>query len=95
MTRQIYVCRDGDWVEIEKAKPRNQTLFISDHVDVINPQTGKHFTSKSKYYADVRARGGEIMGNDPAGLQREYKSSQPKERAGHALYRNWERMGGS
>jgi len=96
MTRQIYLYRNGEWIEAERAKPRNQTFLISDHLpDIVNPQNGKRYSSKSKYYADVRALGGEIVGNDPSGLRREYKSSLPKERAGHALYRNWEKLGGS
>ena len=96
MARQVWVYRDGEVVEIEKAAPRQQTYLVSDCLpDVMHPSNGKRYSSKSKYYADTKAMGGEIVGNDSSALKREYKSSRPSEPAGNALYRNWERMGGS
>lgn len=91
-----YVLENGDWRSVDIQGPATQIHLISDALpDVWNPRTNKRYSSKSKYYADTRATGGEIVGNDPAGLRREYKSSLPQEKIGHALYRNWERLGGS
>lgn len=48
-----------------KSSYSGQHFIISDSLgDIVNPMNGKVYDSKSKYYADVRAQGGIIMGND-------------------------------
>lgn len=40
-------------------------MLISDSLaDVVNPVNGRRYSSKSQYYAAVRAAGCEIVGND-------------------------------
>ncbi len=40
-------------------------MVISDHLDdVMNPADGKRYSSKSKYYAAVKAKGCEIVGSE-------------------------------
>lgn len=39
-------------------------MLISDSVEVRNPANGQMYSSKSRYYADVKAMGCEIVGND-------------------------------
>lgn len=95
MPRQLFLYRNGEWIEAEKAAPKHQSYLISDNLnDVWNPMTNKRYSSKSRYYAETKAHGGEIMGNDPAGLRKEHRSSRPAEAAGHALYRKWHELGG-
>ena len=45
--------------------PHGTLNVISDNLDyTMNPADGKRYTSKAKYYAAVRAKGCEIVGND-------------------------------
>lgn len=63
--------------EYARPEPQRSSLpmpmVISDHLDgIVNPMDGKRYDSKSRYYAEVKARGGEIMGNDaPLPVNRE------------------------
>jgi len=74
----VFVIRNGELVEKSKAPPKPGTAYIiGDNLpDTWNPLTNKRYSSKSRYYQDTRAAGGEIVGNDPAGL-RERKFAKP------------------
>jgi len=92
----VYVIRNGELVEKSKAEPLKRAghFIISDNLDYVRcTANGKRYTSKSRYTADVKAMGYQILGNDkPQGRP---KLEGHPERAGHALYRNWEKLGGS
>lgn len=62
--KQTYVIRDGELVPKSEAAPLRRPFVISDNCDVISQADGKHYSSKSRYYADLRARGYEIVGNE-------------------------------
>lgn len=94
MARQLYLYRDGEWIEAEKAPPKYKTFLISDSLpDVWNPKTMKRYTSKSKYYRETREAGGEIVGNDRSIERREYKSTAGQN-LGESLRRAWHQLGG-
>lgn len=61
MMRETYVLRDGKLVPKHLAAPRNAVSsgpqVIGDTIEMWSPMDGKHYTSKSKYRAEVRARG--------------------------------------
>lgn len=70
MSREVYVFRDGELVPKHLAAPLTLAgrgpNVISDNLDgVWNPVDGKRYDSKSRYYAAVKASGGEIIGNEP------------------------------
>lgn len=44
--------------------PEPRLHFISDNCDLVSMADGQHYTSKSRYYADLKARGYEILGNE-------------------------------
>ncbi len=47
------------------APPHGTLNIISDTLDyVMNPADGRRYSSKAKYYAAVRAKGCEIVGNE-------------------------------
>lgn len=90
----VYVLRNGNLVEKHRAAPKHGAFIIGDTLpDTWNPLTNKRYSSKSRYYADTRAMGGEIVGNDPAGL-RERKPIRPNvEPAALTVKRVMEQMG--
>jgi hypothetical protein len=69
--RKLFIFRKGDWVEVDRYAPRPKRLIvIGDSLpETWNPMNGRRYTSKSRYYADTKAMGGEIVGNDAAGLR--------------------------
>jgi hypothetical protein len=70
MARQTFVMRAGALVPKHLAAPLHVAhsdgpSVISDELDYVqNPADGRRYTSKSRYYAEVRARGLEIVGNE-------------------------------
>lgn len=66
MPRKHFVFRNGDWVEYDRYAPRpKRTILISDTMaPTLNPATNKTYDSKSQYYADTKAAGGVIVGNE-------------------------------
>ena len=95
MSRKLFVFRDGDWREVDRHAPRPKRLIvIGDNLpDTWNPMNGKRYSSKSRYYADTRAMGGEIVGNDSAGT-RERKPLKPDiEPAARTVKRVMEQLG--
>lgn len=95
MSRKLYIFRNGDWLEIDRHAPRpKRMIIIGDSLpDTWNPMNGKRYSSKSRYYADTKAMGGEIVGNDPAGT-RERKPVKPDiEPAARTVKRVIEQLG--
>lgn len=95
MSRQLFIYRNGDWIEVDRyAKRPKRLIVIGDNLpDTWNPMNGQRYSSKSRYYKDVRAAGGEIVGNDPAGL-RERKPVKPNiEPAARTVKRVIEQLG--
>lgn len=95
MSRKLFIYRNGDWVECDRYAPRpKRTILIGDNLpDTWNPMTNRTYSSKSRYYADTKAMGGEIVGNDPAGL-RERKPVKPDiEPAARTVKRVIEQLG--
>lgn len=74
MPRASYVLRDGVLVEKHLAAPltpkgsRSRAvacpMYISDSIEIQSQADGKYYTSKSKYRADLRARGLVEVGDD-------------------------------
>lgn len=63
--RQVFVWRDGEWVERHLARPRHAPSVgpsvISDNLDgLLNPADGKRYDSKSAYFRTMRAHGCEV-----------------------------------
>lgn len=56
-----------DWVE-ERPVVAPKVHLISDHCDLKSMADGKRYTSKSRYKAELRARGYEIVGNERPAL---------------------------
>ncbi len=83
----------GKWVKARGENAAHSHLIISDNLDyVVNPATGKRFTSKSRLRADYKARGYQELGND---LPKPKPKIQPHpEPVGRALYRKWDELGG-
>lgn len=96
MPKQRYLYRNGEWIEAEKAAPLHHAYLISDALpDVRHPSNGKIYSSKSRYYADTRAMGKEIMGNDMGPIDKSRPSARSRlEHPGYTLARNFEKMGG-
>lgn len=95
MSRQLFVYRNGNWVEVDRHAPRpKRVILIGDNLpDTWCPSDGKRYSSKSRYYEAVKAAGGEIVGNDPAGL-RERKPLKPDiEPAARTVKRVIEQLG--
>lgn len=95
MSRQHYVWHNGDWVEYDRHAPRQKrTILISDSLDYVrHPTTGRRYTSKSRYYADTKALGMQIVGNERP-KPKPAIAAHP-EPVGRALYRTWDKLGGS
>lgn len=72
MPRETYVIRNGRAVPKHLAAPLRvqnpsalpRPMIISDACELRSMADGQIYTSKSAYYADIRARGLEIVGND-------------------------------
>ncbi len=68
--RTSYVMRAGQLVPKHLAAPLHAAhgegaYVISDDLDYVqNPADGQRYTSKARYYSEVRARGLEIVGNE-------------------------------
>lgn len=66
--KQTYVWREGRAVPKSEAAPLNAPPRINVISDTIAPiksmADGKMYDSKSRYYAEVKARGFEVVGND-------------------------------
>jgi hypothetical protein len=93
--RQHYVWHKGDWVEYDRHAPRpKRTILISDSLDYVkHTATGRRYTSKSRYYADTKALGYQIVGNEKP---KPKPQIQPHpEPVGRALYRTWDKLGGT
>lgn len=75
MARATYVIRDGELVEKHLARPLHASsaapMIRTDGMDAIRSMAdGRMYDSKSAYYADLKARGCEIVGNDKAPFDR-------------------------
>jgi len=72
MPRQHYIWHDGDGREIDPLPPPpKRVTLISDTMPTPGtPAPNRRYDSKSRYYADTKAAGGEIVGND-------FKASSP------------------
>ena len=56
---------DGKWVPVREVAREHSHIVISDTMNPThNPATGKTYDSKSRYYADTKAAGGVIVGNE-------------------------------
>lgn len=69
MSRSTWVLRDGQLVEKHLAAPLHtppgSLYVISDNMDAVRSMAdGKMYDSKSRYRADLRARGYIEVGND-------------------------------
>jgi hypothetical protein len=96
MSRKLFIYRNGDWLEIDRHAPRPKRLIvIGDSLpETMNPMNGRRYTSKSRYYADTRAMGGEIVGNDPAGTRERVPVKPNIEPAARTVKRVIEQLGG-
>lgn len=64
---------NGNFIDQSGQSFSPSVSIISDKLDnVWNPADGKIYDSKSKYYAAVKAHGGEIIGNE------QQKASRPQ-----------------
>lgn len=64
-----FLWRNGQWVSAEGARPLlgPKLHLITDTVEPFKSMAdGKHYDSKSRYRAEVKARGFEIVGNEKA-----------------------------
>lgn len=73
--RTRYVYRDGEWVDAALARPlhesRDAPMIRPDGMDpIVSMADGKTYDSRSAYYADLKARGSEIVGNDRAAFDK-------------------------
>ncbi len=95
MSRQHYVWYNGDWVEYDRHAPRpKRVILLSDNLDYVkHTATGRRYTSKSRYVADTKALGYQILGNDMPGPKP--KIQPHPEPVGKALYRTWDKLGGN
>lgn len=69
MRGQIFVFRNGEWVDKATAAPLHASAVAPnvrpDGMDAIQSMAnGRMYDSKSAYYADLKARGCEIVGNE-------------------------------
>lgn len=106
--RLCKVC--GDFHDLDRAWPHNclpevnlaasdlpRPMIISDNLDYVwNPVDGKHYSSKKKYYGEVKARGFEIAGNDSSVRQAHTAKRKHKAIGGlkDDLKRAWDQHGG-
>jgi hypothetical protein len=70
--RERWVIRNGELVQVglDYQAPTGPRLhIIGDSADVVSMADGKRYTSKSRYKAELRARGYEIVGNERPTLQ--------------------------
>lgn len=67
MTKFIWDTTARDWVPAERyrAPAPKGPMVIPDACEIKSMADGKVYTSKRSYYADIRARGYEIVGNEP------------------------------
>lgn len=65
LKRGRWVLRDGQWLKKVETTPRKRVYIISDSMAPIQSMAdGQVYDSKSAYYADVKARGMEIVGDE-------------------------------
>lgn len=84
MSRETFVWRDGKCVPKHLAAPLSapRHYVIPDSMDAIKSMAdGKMYESKSDYYASVKARGFEIVGNEKPTLRR----AEPNEQRVNAI----------
>ena len=76
MARETYVFRSGlGVIPKHEADPLHSgdpsAYVIADGMDpILNVQNGRMYDSRSRYYADIRAAGCEVIGNDTVQRQR-------------------------
>lgn len=89
-----YLLDGGKWRLVSDTGPSKRVNLISDVLpDVRHPSTGKVYSSKSRYYADTRAMGKEIMGNDMGPIDKPRPSARSKmEHVGYTLARNYDKL---
>lgn len=96
VARQRFVWRNGKCIDVTSGDPQPSprgTILISDSLDYVrHPATGRRYTSKSRYYADTKALGYQILGNEKP--KPKPKIQPHPEPVGRALYRNWDKLGG-
>ena len=74
MTRAVYVLRNGELVDKRYAAPLHHASSApnirTDGMDPLQSMAdGKHYDSKSAYYASIRRAGCEIVGDDRNGFK--------------------------
>lgn len=60
---------NGKWIPAGESAPEHGHNLIRDHLGegvrgIYNPATRKRYDSRSRYLADTKAHGGEVVGND-------------------------------
>ena len=74
--RYVYIEGNG-LVQVERVAPRQRIHIIGDHHEPFRSQAdGRIYDSKSKYRADIKARGLDEVGNERAAFMRREEPKQ-------------------
>ena len=91
--RERWVARNREIVRVddESAAPiAGKVHIIGDGCDLRSMADGKHYTSKSRYKAELRARGYEIVGNEkPTLAPRPHSDARLQGVLSDVMRQNW------